>query len=81
MATFETRLAVDDALRPLYQITVNDNGSDGGNYFDVQVGGISPSVTPEVATAALQAFATALTEPMGYRITSITRTVVTETPL
>ncbi|MEU0181767.1 hypothetical protein ABZ312_11350 [Streptomyces sp. NPDC006207] len=81
MAEFETRITVDADLRVLYRITVNDNGSDGGNSFDVQVGGISPSVAPEAVVAALQTFATALTEPIGYRIMSITRAVVTETPL
>ncbi|WP_405769337.1 hypothetical protein OG539_32875 [Actinacidiphila glaucinigra] len=81
MATFETRLGVDGGLRPLYQIVVNDNGPDGGTSFAVQVGDISSAIPPEVAAPALQVFAAALTEPMGYRVLSITRAVVTETTL
>ncbi|MFE2544826.1 hypothetical protein [Actinacidiphila glaucinigra] len=81
MALFETRLIVDGGPQPVYRITVNDNGPDGGSSFDVQVGDIPPSMPADTAAAALQTFGQALTEPLGYRVLAITRALVTETPL
>lgn len=81
MAQFTTPLTIEGEGRPLYQVTVNDGGADGGTNTDLMVGGFPPTPDHTASDAGVQAFATAYAEAAGYTVVGITRLAVAETAL
>lgn len=81
MSFLETRLSVNNDSSPLYRVTVNDGGPDGGSSTDIVVGGFPASIDYTAAEAAVQALADAFAATAGYTLVGITRVVVAETTL
>lgn len=79
MAEFSTTLTANGDTRPLYQVAVNDGGSDGGSTSYLLVGGFPPSPDSTPADAAVRALGEAFAEAAGYRVVSIKRLTVAET--
>jgi hypothetical protein len=76
----ELRLPVSDESRPLYQVTVNDGGADGGSSASFAIGGGAGVVPTPTFDAAVQAFAAALAVPPAV-IVSVTRISAAQTAL
>lgn len=81
MAQFSTPLSIEGESRPLYQVTVNDGGSDGGTNTSLMIGGFPSTLDHAASDTAVQAFADAYAEAAGFTVVSITRLAVAETTL
>jgi hypothetical protein len=81
VAEFSTPLSIEGVNRPLYQVTVNDGGSDGGTNLSLMVGGFPPTPDHTASDAGVQALATAYAEAAGYTVVAVTRLAVAETAL
>lgn len=78
---FTTPVPIGTDTSPLYQVTVNDNGQDGGTTTQIVVSGFPPSADLTAADTAVHAFADAFAESTGYRIVGIGRITVTDVSL
>jgi hypothetical protein len=78
---FTTPVPIGTDTSPLYQITVNDNGQDGGSTSQIMVSGFPSAVDLTAADTAVQALAEAYTQAAGYRTVGISRVTVTDTNL
>ncbi|WP_406457132.1 hypothetical protein OH768_24985 [Streptomyces sp. NBC_01622] len=78
---FTTPVPIGTDTSPLYQVTVNDNGQDGGTTTQIMASGFPPSVDLSAADTAVHALAEAYTQAAGYRIVGISRITVTDTSL
>ncbi|MEV0472796.1 hypothetical protein [Streptomyces prunicolor] len=78
---FTTPVPIGTDTSPLYQITVNDNGQDGGSTTQLVVSGFPPAADLTAADTAVQALAEAFTQAAGYRVVSISRITVTSADL
>ena len=81
MAEFSTPLSIEGVNRPLYQVTVNDGGADGGTNISLMVGGFPSTLDHAASDAGVQTFATAYAEAAGYTVVAVTRLAVAETTL
>ncbi len=81
MADFSKSLSVDGTTRPLYQVTVNDRGSDGGSNFQILVGDFPAALDHTASDTAVQALADAYAAVANYTVVSVTRITVAETVL
>lgn len=78
---FTTPVPIGTATSPLYQVTVNDNGQDGGSTSQLVVSGFPSAADLTAADTAVQAFAEAYTAAAGYRVVEISRITVTQATL
>lgn len=78
---FTTPVPIGTDTSPLYQVTVNDNGQDGGTTTQLAVSGFPPAADLTAADTAVHAFADAFAEATGYRIVGIGRITVTDVSL
>ena len=81
MAAFSTSLSIEGESRPLYQVTVNNGGSDGGTNTSLMIGGFPTTLDHTASDAAVRAFADAYAEAAGFTVVGITRLAVAETAL
>lgn len=78
---FTTPVPIGTDTSPLYQITVNDNGQDGGTTTQLVVSGFPPAADVAPADTAVRALAEAYAAAAGYRVIGISRVTVTDTSL
>jgi hypothetical protein len=78
---FTTPVPIGTDTSPLYQVTVNDNGQDGGSTTRLTVSGFPSASDLTAADTAVHALADAFTEATGYRVVGISRITATETNL
>jgi hypothetical protein len=78
---FTTPVPIGTDTSPLYQITVNDNGQDGGTTTQLVVSGFPPTADLTAADTAVQALAEAYAAAAGYRVVGISRITVTSADL
>lgn len=83
MAEFTITLTANNDTRPVFQVIVNDGGSDGGSFATLLVGGFPPTMDYVAADTAVQAFAAAYVEAAGpgHTVVAVTRLTVAETVL
>jgi hypothetical protein len=78
---FTTPVPIGTDTSPLYQITVNDGGQDGGTTTQLVVSGFPPASDLTAADAAVRAFAASFTQATGYRVVSLSRVALTSIDL
>jgi hypothetical protein len=81
VVSLQIRLEVDSNT-PLYEITMNDGGSDGGTNFSYYISGeLQGSTTSADFETAVQDFANSLSVATNQPIVSIKNVAVNETTL
>lgn len=78
---FTTPVPIGTDTSPLYQVTVNDNGQDGGTTTQIMASGFPSAADLTAADTAVHALADAFTEAAGFRLVGISRITVTEAVL
>ncbi|WP_327403817.1 hypothetical protein OG194_29550 [Streptomyces sp. NBC_01288] len=78
---FTTPVPIGTATSPLYQVTVNDNGQDGGSTTQLVVSGFPPAADLTAADTAVRALAEAYAAAADYQVVSISRITVTSADL
>lgn len=78
---FTTPVPIGTDTSPLYQVTVNDNGQDGGSSSQLMVSGFPSSADHTAADAAVHALADTFAEATGSRVVGISRVTVDTTDL
>ncbi|WP_262058511.1 hypothetical protein [Streptomyces sp. STR69] len=78
---FTTPVPIGTDTSPLYQVTVNDNGQDGGSTSQLMVSGFPSALDLTAADAAVRALAESFTQATGSRIVGMSRITVANTDL
>ncbi|WP_329311717.1 hypothetical protein [Streptomyces sp. NBC_01262] len=80
MADLQTPITVS-TTSPLFRVSVNDGGPDGGSSADVYIGGIPSSMDVSHMETAVLALAASLGSVGTFNILSVTRVTPAETAL